>query len=577
MKISINEFEQHIDEDILKRGLQYFKKGYVTAVDEMSPGNYEATVEGSETYTIRMEIHNGMINSSYCDCPYDWGPFCKHEVAVMFYLQQDELQLEVKTTQKKKAAQANPLLKEKKKKMTVQDKLNEILNTLSHEELKGFVGECCDKDRKFREAFLLRYVHLIEPVTQAAYNKQIRSIVSSYSGRYGYLDWSAARQVGKEIVELSQLGHKAIDGENYREAMYIGCAILEEMTKAINHGDDSNGDLGNCIRESINLIVSVSDTCTDPKITGELFDYCTKAYLDNTFKGWDWHNDLLSIAVSLMQTGQQKEKIRQIVSNISPKKDSWDFEYDHLMLVKGEFIRKTEGEKGVREFMESHIQQTEFRQKLIDAAIKEQDYPRALELCEAGIVQDQKDKPGLATRWRTLMLQVYQQQNNPHKIIEMARFLFLDGGNSMFPKQLYDIIKTHVLPDEWNPFFEKLVVDKIKSDRWVRFHAIADMYIWEERWEDLMSLLMKNADLDHISSVEKYLAKDYAPQLVELYYQSIEKFLENSVGRSHYQTACRYIHRMIKLGGRDEVDILVKELRQKYPQRRALMEELNKL
>ena len=28
MKIPLNEFEIHVDEDILKRGLQYFKKGY---------------------------------------------------------------------------------------------------------------------------------------------------------------------------------------------------------------------------------------------------------------------------------------------------------------------------------------------------------------------------------------------------------------------------------------------------------------------------------------------------------------------------------------------------------------------
>ena len=91
MKIPLNEFEIHVDEDILKRGLQYFKKGYVTAVDELSAGEYEATVEGSESYTVHMEVKNGVMNGCYCNCPYDWGPICKHEVAVMFYLQQEEL------------------------------------------------------------------------------------------------------------------------------------------------------------------------------------------------------------------------------------------------------------------------------------------------------------------------------------------------------------------------------------------------------------------------------------------------------------------------------------------------------
>jgi len=44
MKIPINEFEQHVEEDILKRGLQYFKKGYVSQVEELSGGEYEAVV-----------------------------------------------------------------------------------------------------------------------------------------------------------------------------------------------------------------------------------------------------------------------------------------------------------------------------------------------------------------------------------------------------------------------------------------------------------------------------------------------------------------------------------------------------
>lgn len=577
MKIPLNEFEQHVDEDILKRGLQYFKKGYVTGVDEISAGEYEATVEGSETYTVRMEINNGMIESSYCSCPYDWGPVCKHEVAVMFYLQQDELDMKVKTPGTKKMAAPNSVQKEKKKKPTVQDKLNEILEALPHEELKGFVGECCDRDRKFRESFLARYIHLIEPLSKDTYSRQIRSIISSYAGRYGYLDWSAARKVGNEIFQLSQLADKASQKGNFREAMYMGCAILEEMTVAIGHGDDSNGDLGGCVSEGLNILVAVSKQCENAETRDELFNYCTTAYQRRIFKGWDWHYEMLSIAVDVMRTEQQKEIIRRIVSTIKPKSDAWDFEYDHSIRLKCEFIRRTEGEKAAEHFMEEHISNSEFRQGLIDRALNNKDYTRALELCEAGVRQDQKEYPGLATRWRTQMLQVYQLQNDSPKIIEMARNLFLSGGNSMYPSQLYDILKARVAPDKWKAFFEMLVADKLKSERRVSFYAIADMYIWEKRWEDLLNFLTKNNSTDTISHVEKYLSKDYASQLVNLYYQAIEKFLENNVGRNHYVAACRYIRRMIKLGGRDEVEFLIEELRQKYPQRRALMEELNKV
>lgn len=52
MKLFLDQFEQQIDETILKRGLSYFQKGHVTDMEETGNGQYEFTVEGSDTYTV---------------------------------------------------------------------------------------------------------------------------------------------------------------------------------------------------------------------------------------------------------------------------------------------------------------------------------------------------------------------------------------------------------------------------------------------------------------------------------------------------------------------------------------------
>lgn len=70
MYIPVNEFEQHINVAILKRGLQYFKKGQVLRVDECSPGEYEAVVEGTDRYVVRLHAGNGIITRIECECPY---------------------------------------------------------------------------------------------------------------------------------------------------------------------------------------------------------------------------------------------------------------------------------------------------------------------------------------------------------------------------------------------------------------------------------------------------------------------------------------------------------------------------
>ena len=578
MKIPLNEFEQHIDEDILKRGLQYFKKGYVTCVDELSGGEYEATVEGSETYTVHMEIKNGVLNGCYCTCPYDWGPVCKHEVAVMFYLQREELGVEaklgkgVKKNQVSASIGVKPSLKNKKK--TIQEQLNEILDMLPPEELKGYIAESCNKDKSFRDMFLARYLHLIQPVSNEMYAKQIRAIVSSEAGRYGYLDYSAARKVGKAVYELSQLAERKMDEGNHREAMYMGCAMLEEMTKAIEQGDDSNGDLGGCIEAAQGILFRVAEDCVDKAIRRELFDYALTAFQKQLFKGWDWHFHMLDLAIELIETESDKRQIAGWIDSVKPTGEKWDYNYERAQKMKLELIRKTEGEAEVNNYLEANLTNSDFRRELILKAIQEKQYAKAIRLAEAGIIADQKDKPGLVDEWKWHLLNVYQLQGDSAKIIEQARYLFLHSSRFR-PQEMFDILKKKVATDDWKSFFDQLVIDRKKSEKWVSFHSIADMYSWEEQWENLLNLLIANKSLDNISYVEKSLSKLYAEQLVGMYYNAIEDYLQKNVSREHYKTACKYIRRMIKLGGRDEADHQIAELRKLYPQRRALMEELD--
>ena len=580
MKIPLNEFEQHIDEDILKRGLRYFKKGCVTSVDELSGGEYEAIVEGSDTYIVQLHVKNGSVTTFNCTCPYDWGPVCKHEVAVMFYLQQDELGLKAKKKSTTKTSTLSDVAgKEKKavkKKRTIREQLEEILEKLSPEEMRSYIGEFCGKDKTFRDLFLAQYLHLIQPVTQEIYSKQIRAVLKSASGRYGYIDYAGARQVGNSMYQLYQLAEKAMNAGSWREAMYMGRAIMEEMTIAIERGDDSNGDLGGSIDNGQDILFRIAQECTDSGIRSELFEYSIDAYHRELFEGWDWHYNMLDLAIELQKTEDEKMRILHYLDQIKPKNDGWDFRYEEAQKQRLKLIRKTEGKIRANDYLEANITNSDFRRELILKAIEEKNYAKAVALAEKGIAADRKDKPGLAAEWKWHLLNVYQLQNDPEKSVELARNLFLYSGR-FSTKEMYNIMKKYVPAADWKVFFEQLVADRIKSEQWVSFYTIADMYTWENQWEKLLSLLIKNPSIDNISHVEKYLAKQYAEQLVDLYSKEIQVFIEKNISRSHYQTACKYIRRMKKLGVQDKTEELIAFLRSTYPQRRALMEELDKV
>ena len=81
--INLKNFEDRIDSKIVARGYQYFDNGYVISIEQKEDHAFEAQVDGSARYNVTVELDDqDNIGDSYCDCPYDMGEFCKHQVAV---------------------------------------------------------------------------------------------------------------------------------------------------------------------------------------------------------------------------------------------------------------------------------------------------------------------------------------------------------------------------------------------------------------------------------------------------------------------------------------------------------------
>ena len=69
------------------RGRSYFDDGAVSDVRRRGD-QVTAEVEGSEfePYQVSIRLHGGGVADAHCSCPYDWGGYCKHIVAVLLKL-----------------------------------------------------------------------------------------------------------------------------------------------------------------------------------------------------------------------------------------------------------------------------------------------------------------------------------------------------------------------------------------------------------------------------------------------------------------------------------------------------------
>ena len=135
--MTLKDFEKHIDKKILTRARDYFKSGAVEGLDESGGGEWVAEVSGAEMYTVTVLLRDEEIVSSSCDCPYDFGDFCKHEGAVFFALRElilsDSAPKAVKKTSRRKPKKED---------------LSEILLKVPKEILEKLLFEYARKDKK---------------------------------------------------------------------------------------------------------------------------------------------------------------------------------------------------------------------------------------------------------------------------------------------------------------------------------------------------------------------------------------------------------------------------------------------
>ena len=567
MEIPLSHFEEYIDEPILKRGLSYFKKGFVHEPAEIRPGDFEAVVEESEEYIVKLSIRNGVITEHSCDCPYDMGPVCKHVAAVIFYLEQEELGL-TQSTKKGSAKKAKASSSKPSKRKTIAQQVDDLLDKVTLDELTLFVREQAAKNAQFRDLLLASFAQYNSNESKALYAKQVKALikVARDSGKYRLIDSSGAKYISKEISPLLSLAERYLSQGNHKSAFFICTAIMDELISALLCADDREGVLGNAIYAAYNTLSAIASEELSEAIRKQILKYCFTSFDKRTFAGWDWHIGLLELASCILDTEDEVEEIFKRINSI-PESD--EYEIEEVQKIKYCILLE---KKGTEVAQKQNIGNPSFRAQAIQDALDQKDYEKATVLAKKGIEQD-SEFPGLVTNWYEWLLKIAESQKDTERIILYARHLLLNDSR---PSQdYYEILRKTVPPEEWTDFVETIIQEAMERKPYYGVDFVASIFVREEWWSRLLDLVKKESSLDRLAKYEKPLAKHYPNELADLYAERIIEYVESHVGRNYYRTACRYIRKMIKLGARDKADEVISQLRQTHYSRRALMEELD--
>jgi len=304
-------------------------------------------------------------------------------------------------------------------------------------------------------------------------------------------------------------------------------------------------------------------------IRKETFDLCIKYYNEDGMEidGWDF--DVLEIAGDLLKDTIEMKKLFVVLDDLE-RSNKGNYQEERSVKIRKNVIEQFEGQEVSEKYLETKIHLPDIRRQFVEKAISAKNYIRAKELCNQGLISDNKFS-GIVHQWNEFLLNIAQRQKDNIEVIRLAKMLFLSTFNS---QQFYIILKKFTPPEQWSETVEDLIFT-LKKNRDNGY--IPWIYIQEKMFDRLLTYVQNDPHPSIISEYDKYLIPSFASEIADLYETTIRKLSKQGSGRKDYAECCRWLRRLRKLGEKDRVTILIKELVSANPRKPAFLDELRKV
>jgi len=548
--LNIKDFEVQIDSKILSRGREYYRCGYIASL-EYDDREWVADVEGSDSYTVTVRLSdNGDITDTHCDCPYDWGEYCKHQVAVFFELREKH---------------SNPAAKAKSQKSHSKESLESILSKLDKQTLISLLLEYSKIYKSIASEIQFRYSQKSDKSDSA--RKLIRSAINAVSHR-GYVEYRDVRHAVNGANEVLNMIDDMLDSNEHLSAVSLAIIVAEEMMELLNSCDDSNGYVGGAISEAIGKIHAATHSVSSSN-NNEIFSIVIKHALDQMYDGWiDWRIDLLSALVPLCKDKKNRVQLESyLVTQDSHKTSEWSRDYDlrRKQQIQFELISNFDGDAAAQAYINQNLDNIDFRYTAIKDAIKNNNYDKATVLCIEGEKQN-FSMPGIVKQLREFLYIIYEATGNLLEQKALALSLLTDGDFKYYEKY-----KELHHTNEWATILEDFLE---KLNRNGSRGIYVKILVHEKHKPRLLKYCQKSTE--SIIKYHKILLPEYKREVVEIFLTLIRTLAARASSRSAYNEVCGVIQLCENscIGSTSEV---CAEITQQYARRPAFMDEMRKI
>ena len=531
--------------------------------------------EGSSApfYQLSVQLDEGGIQEAFCTCPYDWGGYCKHIIALLLtYIHNPDAFIERRN-------------------------IEELLSLLDKDALVRLIAKMVDKNPdlySWLQTTIPAASAKSQPVqsrskrktdvSKTEYKRQIQSILHSLQGyRMSEAYWMMGGMVN-QLDHVRDTANEFLEAGDAQGALVILTTLLTEVSGSFEQFDDSNGELGDFFSElALPLVEAILSGDLSKTERRSLFKEVEPVIEELSAYGIDD----LDVILAALNRGWSDE---------APN-ESEDYDFDETILIEAK-LNILERQNRVEEYLKLCLKTGEYRryilkqielgefEKAVEFAWKTltqasdalrvarrlQDaghLPAALRLAEKGLGLD-GSKHDLGV-WLGPIEETHGQ-------IEQAIQAYQAAFTSLPSLELYSTLKK-LSGENWGylrPALMQTLQDSHRAD------VLADVHLFEEEWDRAIGVAGKDGEWNY-SLIEK-VADVVLPFRPDWVIQASQKQAEGLIAKTqskYYATAARWLSKMkqayLSSGRKADWLAYLDGLKSTYSRRPALQAELRKL
>ena len=563
--MQLSTLELWVDSVILDRALGYQSK--VQDLEQTEAEFWQASVSGTYLYDVEIQLSGDQVSGWLCSCPYD-GDMCKHVLATLLNIRQ----LQLTNSVIEGTVSQTTTSQEKVKKPNKTQQLDELLASLSHEQLSHYIRTLLNKNRNLLNQFLLRYpkVNKIDDKKIVEhYSKLFNKIFASYAD-HDFIDYYAADNFFKDIEELFDNVNQSTMEVNTQLVVYL--ELSKYLLNSIEKVDDSNGQVSELAKKLTDFVTHLGSKLQNNDV--DLFNKLLKTQFDEDYMNYSF-NEIFRPLLRQWSTKQLALRplyLQALDKAFKGRYETWQIKI--VILDKFNFLLAWGEHNSAEQFAKDYLYIDEIREYFVCNAILQKKFTKAKELLNAALEKTKFNNN--ESLWRNYLMDIaYLEKDVP----AIRTSLVYKITHEYEIASYYQKLKETYPADEWQAAYAKLMQVLISHDE--RRAIILNIEAqWAELYKLIQTALQQNA-MQGEALFKRYLPmldKHYPDKVVTQYADLISKLLATKAERRVYEKVAAELRVLGLLTyGKAMQQQLLTQFRFQYKNRPALLQVLKQI